>query len=137
MRHAFLLVLVVGIAACGAYRFPSGTPASSGSVSGQVLAVPCSPVVNPQTLCKGRPVPGLEIDFTAGNRHAVVTKTDSKGNYAVQLDAGTWTVTIRNMRVISGPPTVTVDAGATLVANYIVDSGIRVPPPPAQGAQTT
>jgi hypothetical protein len=29
------------------------------------------------------------------------------------------------MRMISGPPIVTVKAGATLVADYVFDSGIR------------
>ena len=33
------------------------------------------------------------------------------------------------MRVISGPPVVTVKAGATVVADYVVDSGIRTAVP--------
>jgi hypothetical protein len=37
------------------------------------------------------------------------------------------------MRVISGPPAVTVAAGSTVVANYVLDSGIRVPAPQPGG----
>ena len=92
------------------------------------MAVPCSPVqpVN-QPPCAGRPVPGLEIDFT-GSGATVGTRTDSSGAYSAELAAGTWKVSFKSyMRIISGPPTVTVQAGSSVVAEYLVDSGIRVP----------
>jgi hypothetical protein len=35
------------------------------------------------------------------------------------------------MRIISGPTTIALSAGSTVVANYVLDSGIRVPAPGA------
>jgi hypothetical protein len=99
-------------------------------VSGQVTAVPCYPVQpanqGSQAPC-ARPVGGLEIDFS-GNDTTVATTTDQRGFYSVSLAAGSWKVSLKSyMRIISGPPVVTVTAGSSVVANYVVDSGIRVP----------
>ena len=126
--RAVLLVVLVATAACGAYRFPGESPSATGTVTGHVMAVPCSPIEAPnQPTCIGRAVGGLEIDF-AGNGAAVSTQTDSSGAYSVELAAGTWKVSIKSyMRIISGPPTVTVQAGSSVVADYVVESGIRVP----------
>ncbi|HEX9099340.1 MAG TPA: hypothetical protein VF956_07645 [Candidatus Dormibacteraeota bacterium] len=140
MRALVLLLLMVATAACGAYRFPGESPSASGTVSGHVMAVPCTPVqpVN-QPPCAGRPVAGLEIDFTGGGA-SVSARTDSNGAYSVELAAGTWKVSLKSyMRIISGPPTVAVQAGSTVVANYLVDSGIRVPvdSAPQMPAQTS
>src|SRR6266481_6103810 len=77
VRALLIALLLVATAACGAYRFPgAGTPvAGTGTVSGQVSAVPCFPiepapaqpgVVQPgvvQPPCAGRPVPGAVIEF--------------------------------------------------------------------------
>jgi hypothetical protein len=113
-------------AACGAYRFPSATPVGTGTVSGQVLAVPCTPVEPATPSCAGRPVAGLEIDFAAGGT-TVVARTDAKGAYSVDLAPGSWIVTLTgHWRVIKGPSTVTVAAGSSVVADFIVDSGIRI-----------
>jgi len=97
-------------------------------VSGQVTAVPCFPVEQAnQPPCAGRPAGGVEIDFS-GNGSTVGTQTDPKGFYSVSLAAGTWKVSLKSyMRIISGPPVVTIAAGSSVVANYVVDSGIRVP----------
>jgi hypothetical protein len=128
MRAPLLVLLMVATAACGAYRFPGESPSATGTVSGHVLAVPCAPVQPAnQPQCAGRPVGGLEIDFTA-NGATVGTKTGSNGAYSVELAVGTWKVSLASyMRIISGPPTVTVPAGSSVVADYLVDSGIRVP----------
>jgi hypothetical protein len=128
VKPAVIALVMMATVACGAYQFPSGSPAGSGNVSGQVVAVPCSPVepVNERP-CAGRPVAGLEIDF-ASNGTNVSTLTGPKGSYAVDLAAGTWTVTLKSyMRIISGPPSVTVTSGSRVVADYLVDSGLRVP----------
>jgi hypothetical protein len=74
-------------------------------------------------------VPGVEIDFTSadGTSKAV---TDSSGHYTLALAGGTWTVHLATyMRVISGPTRLTVSPGSLVSANYIIDSGIRVPVP--------
>jgi hypothetical protein len=133
MRNVFLATLVLLTAACGAYRFPGGSaspsPVAMGTVAGTVLAVPCSPVEAAGQQCAGRPVPGVEIDFASGGPTARAV-TDSTGHYAVTLAGGTWTVhVVGYMRVISGPKVVTVLAGSTVVADYVLDTGIRVPAP--------
>ena len=66
--------------------------------------------------------------FTSPSGTVVVAETDAGGAYRATLPAGTWKVSFKGyMRIISGPPEVTVTAGDTVVANYVVDSGIRVP----------
>jgi len=123
-----LAVTLAAAAACGAYRFPNGPSPQTGTVTGQVVAWPCAPVENPQTVCSQRPVADQPIIFTSGGGPDVIAQTDSNGNYAAELPAGTWKVSFKGyMRIISGPPEVTVRAGETLVANYVLDSGIRLP----------
>jgi hypothetical protein len=74
--------------------------------------------------CGTAPVPGLELDFTNGST-TMNTTTDSNGNYSIELPAGSWNVSTTNyMQIISGPTTVTISAGASLVANYTVWSRI-------------
>ena len=127
------LAVCVVMGACAGYHFPGGSTAGTGTVSGNVVAVPCAPVEKPSSPCQGRPVPNLVIVFTAANDEQVTAKTDSAGTYAVTLQAGTWNVALKSfMRVISGPTSVRVGAGAAVVANFVVDSGIRVPDPAAQ-----
>jgi hypothetical protein len=130
MRNAVLgAAMMLLTAACGAYVFPGSSQGGSGTVTGTVTAVPCAPVESSANPCMERPVPGLEIDFSNGSTTSR-TVTDSKGSYSIDLNAGTWKVVFTGvMRLISGPPTVTVSSGARVVANYVVDSGIRVPVP--------
>ena len=126
MKAFFILLLVVATAACGAYRFPGAGTGGSGSVSGQVTVVPCAPIEPTAQPCTGRPASGLEIDFS-GDGTRVAAQTDTRGYYSVQLPAGTWKVSFKGlMRIVSGPPILTVSAGSTVVANYVVDSGIRI-----------
>jgi hypothetical protein len=130
MRNVLLAALVLVTSACGAYHFPGNTPAGTGTVTGTVVAVPCFPVeqAGPQQ-CAGRPVAGLEIDFTHGDQGAKAV-TDSTGHYSLTLASETWLVHIATrMRIISGPAQVNVTPGSTVSANYVLDSGIRVPVP--------
>ena len=133
MRNGMLVALVLVTAACGAYQFPGGPSTGRGTVTGQVTVVPCGPVEPPQpdfAPCKMRPSAGLEIDFVSAGGAASSAKTGSDGRYTIELVAGTYKVTVKNyMRVISGPPSVTVKAGATVVADYVLDSGIRTAVP--------
>ena len=133
MRNALLAALVVLLAGCGAYRFPgsavSPTP-NSGVVSGRVVAVPCAPVEQLGSPCTGRPVAGTEIDYIDGTKVIGRTVTDRNGTYTIRLDPGTYTVKFSTyMRVISGPTKVSVDPGSNTTADYVLDSGIRVPLP--------
>ena len=129
MRNGALLALVFLVAACGSYQFPGGPAAGQGTVSGHVVSRPCAPVEQAENVCPGRLVSGVEIAYVRGEATAK-TVTDSSGNYTVQLGVGTWTVHVKTyMRIISGPTEVTVTAGSTVTADYILDSGIRVPVP--------
>ena len=120
------------LGACAGYRFPGGPAPGTGTVSGQVTVVPCAPVETADAICQGKPASSIALIFTSSGHEQVVTQTDSSGNYSVELQAGKWAVAIKGyMRVISGPSTVTVEAGGNVVANYVVDSGIRVPAPAA------
>jgi len=134
MKIVLLAAVCLLTAGCGAYVFHGGgsSPApSTGTVSGRVLAVPCAPVEQVGSSCAGKPVAGVEIDYVAGTAVIGRTVTDSNGNYAVQIPAGTYAVKFKGgpMRVISGPTSITVAAGSSLVANYLMDSGIRAPVP--------
>ena len=117
------------LAACAGYAFPGGSSTGTGTVTGQVLAVPCTPVEKAGSPCQGRPVTNADITFTSETTHdAVTTRTGSAGNYSVQLAGGTWDVSFKGvMRLISGPKSVAVQPGKAVVANYLVDSGIRLP----------
>jgi hypothetical protein len=143
MRNSLLVVLLVATAACGAYRFP-GPAGGSGTVSGQVIAYPCGPVEPSNQKCLpvpaascmpnppnssscggGWPMAGLVLIFINGDT-TLSTKTDSGGYYSIQLPAGTWSVgTVDFARIIDGPQTLVVSAGDNIVANYIIDTGIR------------
>ena len=155
MRNALLVGILVATAACGVYRFP-GPAGGSGTVSGQVMSTSCGPVEpatqkclpgpvpdclpnSPNgTACGTWPVPGLELVFTNGGA-SLTAKTDSAGDYSIELPSGTWTVaTTSFVRIITGPQTLRVRAGASIVANYVVDTGIRAASQPglATGAPT-
>jgi hypothetical protein len=129
MRNVLLAALVLVASACGAYQLPGSSPASTGTVSGTVVAVPCSPVESAGQQCAGRPVADVEIDFTHGQAGAKAV-TDSAGHYSLTLASATWLVHVATrMRIISGPAQVNVPAGSAVSANYVLDSGIRVPVP--------
>ena len=133
MRIFWLSALALLLAACGAYSFPESSPSTpaSGTVSGRVIAVPCAPVQPAPNSCAGRPVGGIQIIYQSGSATASTT-TDATGNYSIQLAPGTWKVRLATyMRLISGPTLVTVSEGSSLVANYLLDSGIRAPAPQA------
>ena len=130
MRYLLAVILLPGILACGAYRFPGTSSPSTGTVTGQVLSAPCSPVMRPGNPCADRPVANLTMSFSGAQGSVWTTVTDSKGDYSIQLSTGDWRVLFKTYgRILSGPPSVTVGAGATVVANYIIDSGIRMPAP--------
>ena len=129
MKARLLGALLLFTAACGAYQFPTSPPGHTGTVSGRVLVYPCSPVQSAGTTCVGRPAAGVEIDFVDGkDLHGAVT--DRNGAYSIQLKPATYDVQFKNyMRIIKGPKSVTVTADTTVVADYILDSGIRLPAP--------
>jgi hypothetical protein len=135
MRIWLLAALLLVSAGCGAYAFPGTSPspspsAATGTVSGRVVSVPCSPVEQQGSVCAGRPVPNLELDYVGGQNVVSKAVTDSNGAYQVQLAPGSYVVKMRTyMRVISGPLNLTVTAGSSTTANYVLDNGIRAPVP--------
>jgi len=131
MKAAWLAGLLLVTAACGAYQFPGDSPSpSSARVSGKVLSVPCSPVEQADNTCSGRPVPNLEIDYFVGSKAVAKTKTNDQGVYVVDLAPGSYNVALNTyMRVISGPTKLSLAAGASAHADYLLDNGIRAPVP--------
>lgn len=92
------------------------------------LAKPTSTCLpqTPDSACSEWPVVGLDLVFSNGTT-TLRTKTDTAGAYSIGLPVGTWKVTTAALvRIIDGPQTLVVNAGAAITANYIVDSGIRV-----------
>ena len=70
-------------------------------------------------------MPSQQLVFTNGNT-SLTAQTDSTGDYSIELPAGTWVVNTNNyLRIISGPRTLVVNPGDSIIANYVVDSGIR------------
>ena len=132
LRTVGPVALVMAVAACGSYSFPAGSPRETGVVRGQVLAIPCAPVANPDNACAGRLMPGVLLTFTPASGAVVQTTTDTRGDYVTELPVGTWTVSLKGLRVIKGPSSVTILSGAPGVeADFVVDSGIRMPAPAA------
>lgn len=130
MRYLLAVILLPALLACGGYRFPGAPSLSTGTVTGQVVSTPCSPVVRPGNPCADRPVASLTMRFSNAKGEAWSTATNAQGDYSIQLAAGVWTVSFKTFgRILSGPPSVTVAAGETVVANYVIDSGIRLPVP--------
>jgi hypothetical protein len=133
MRYAILATSAAALmmaSACGAYSFP-GSSGRTGTVSGTVNVFPCAPVEQQGQPCKNIPGAGLQIIFSGdpGSRTATV---DSNGHYSIDLEAGTWKVSVKPIaRIISGPTTLGVPAGGSVHADYVVDSGIRLPGPAA------
>jgi len=104
---------------------PSTNSGCAIPVPGIMCPQPAAPQPGPaRNACGQVPVPGLELVFTKGGT-TVGTTTDSNGSYSIELPVGSWAVTTKNyMQIVNGPTTVTVTAGAAIVANYTVWSRI-------------
>jgi hypothetical protein len=58
------------------------------------------------------------------------TLTNPDGRYRIELAEGAYKVSVKNyMRIVAGPAVVTVKAGSTVIADYLLDTGIRLPVP--------
>ena len=149
MRNVVLAGLVLLTAACGAYQFPGASPAATGTVTGTVAVMPCGPIKPMPPVQPGRPGPptgppqdsvpcrmtpavAVEMVFSSGDS-VTSTLTDPNGRYRIELPEGTYKVSAKNYRrIITGPAVVTVKAGSTVTADYLLDSGIRRLPVPNQ-----
>ena len=140
MRNVLLAALVLVTAACGAYQYPGASPSPTGTVTGTVSVMPCGPVQvvppvqsgQPQDSsvpCRMSPAAGVVMNFASGDR-VTSTLADANGRYRIELPEGTYKVSAKGyMRILSGPAAVTVKAGSTVTADYLLDSGIRRPVP--------
>jgi hypothetical protein len=144
MRGVLIAAVVLLTAACGAYQFPGASPETTGTVTGRVTVKPCGPskpvpgqpeqTGQPQDSfpCKMRPASAIEIVFTSDGK-VTSASTDADGRYRIELPEGTYKVSAKNnMRIVSGPLLVTIKAGSTVTADYVLDSGIRPLPVPQQ-----
>jgi hypothetical protein len=78
------------------------------------------------------PAATVELVFTSGDKSTTAV-TSADGHYTIELPEGTYKVSTKKiMRIIKGPEVVTVKAGATVTADYVLDSGIRPLPVPQQ-----
>jgi hypothetical protein len=123
MRPLTLAALLL-LTACGP-RVPAGGQAAFGTVAGHVLAYPCAPVERADSPCPGRAAAHVEVDFRHGAEPPVRAITDVNGDYTVRLAPGSYVVSVGVLRLMSGPKSVTVAAGATVRADIVFDSGIR------------
>lgn len=119
-RLLILLVAPVVLAACG-------QPASTARIEGQVLAGPTCPVETPEMDCDPVPWTGT-VRATSESGDIYEDETDTKGNYAIDLPPGTYTVVA--MTGDGAPPTgipqiVPVSQGQPLRLDLEVDTGIR------------
>jgi hypothetical protein len=74
-----------------------------------------------------QPAVGVEIDFASGGKVAS-TQTGADGRYIIDLREGNYQVTLKSyMRIVKGPLEVSVKGGSTITADYLVDSGLRMP----------
>jgi hypothetical protein len=104
------------------------TRARLGTVSGRVLARPCTPVESLANPCPGRPVADARIDFSlATGGQTVVVASNRAGAYTARLVAGTYNVRIEHHIFYLRPHnrTVTVIAGRTVEVDLVIDSGLR------------
>jgi hypothetical protein len=99
-----------------------------GTVTGRVVARPCTPVESLANACPGRPVADARIDFSPGTGGQTVVVTSNRaGAYTVRLVAGTYTVRVEHYIFYVRPhsQTVRVIAGRTVTVDLVIDSGLR------------
>jgi len=122
MRWLAMPLVLLALASC-----TSTSTSPTGTVTGHVLASPCTPVERVgDSPCPGLPVAGASITFSMGSQAAAAT-TDASGAYSIALPVGTW-----QAKLASRPPfgqertaTVNVTASTTQVLDFHIDSGIR------------
>ena len=129
MSKRYLLasaLLLIG--ACAGPPYPGTQPL--GTVSGRVLSWPCAPVERAESPCAGRPVPGIHLEFSRNGNLMGTAVTDSSGAYSIQLLPGTYTVMLKDVRLMRSSNQVTVRAGQVTTADFTFDNGIRMPAAP-------
>jgi len=118
-------LLPVGVVGCASGGQPSA--GSTGTVSGVVLSAPSCPVERVASPCPPRIVAGADVVATRGDTTAGHVRSGADGRFRLQLPAGDYTVTARQVGGIgsSASATVAVSAGSVVTVTLTVDSGIR------------
>ena len=104
------------------------TRARLGTVTGRVLARPCTPVESVTNPCPGRPVADARVAFSPATGGQTVVVTSNRASaYTARLWAGTYTVRVEHHLLYLRPhsQSVTVLAGRTLKVDVVIDSGLR------------
>jgi hypothetical protein len=117
-------VVLLATSACAAPPYP-GTQAM-GTVTGRVLSWPCRP--GPEIAgspCPGRPVPGVQVDFSRNGAQIGQTVSDASGTYSIELLPGTYNVALKNVGLVKTPYQVTVVAGQVTTQDLVFDNGMR------------
>lgn len=125
------LALVGTLAACGVQTVNDGSQQSQGTLTGDVVAGPISPVQSSSTSDNTKPVPDREVRIeTVDGTLVTTTTTDAHGHFSVALAPGTYVVRVK---IVSGTigvrqsntPKVDIAAGQTVHVRVELDTGIR------------
>jgi hypothetical protein len=121
------LVPAVLLLACGSSTgHPAASPLAEGTISGHVMSGPSCPVVRPGQVCADRPLADVAVEFATDGSRVYTARTDAGGAYQVSLPEAVYRARVLVPRpVVKGPAEVAVRAGASITADYTVDSGIR------------
>jgi hypothetical protein len=119
-----LAVVIPSLASCG--ENISGAPTETG-VRGIVLAGPQCPVEQEGSPCPDEPMPGVQVQATAGGSVAGTTRTDADGRFELRLPPGDY---LLEAVLPPGPPSakptsVTVPPRGFAQVTVLVDTGIR------------
>ena len=125
----FLTLLLLIACSGGTSSVTQSQTASTGVLSGHAARGPVSPVGIPGVPNAANAV-GVRIVATGpGGLAAGSATTDGGGDYRMALPAGTYQVTVENLRpgefVKDLPDGVTIRAGAETRLDILVDTGIR------------
>lgn len=97
--------------------------AAGSGLHGVVRKGPIRPVCQVDQPCTA-PAAGVKLTFLRGGTSRTVV-TDADGRYRVTLAPGSWAVHISGARFGYKPTAVVVPAGAAVLRNFSLDTGIR------------
>jgi hypothetical protein len=120
------LLVAVALAGCGGATSPAA-PASSGTVTGRVLAAPGCPVEQANSPCPPIPVAGAQVRALRGGKAVVTVRSRRDGTFQLRLGAGAYILTAVNAGGYRSTTraVITVRPGQRIRVNLTVDSGIR------------
>lgn len=133
LSFALLVVLALAslLAACGVQTVNDGSQQNQGTLTGDVVAGPTSPVQSSSTSDPTKPVPNREVRIeTADGTLVTTTTTDAQGHFSVALAPGSYVVRVKIVSGMIGmrqntTPKVQIVAGQTVNVRIELDTGIR------------